>query len=210
MKITVGQVLLVVGAGTYAVLGPLGLSRKAGPALEQARNFAADNLPYLESLRVGKPPASPPSTVADPPPVKEAAVLDRLPEAERQASPAGQFAEVPLTPVPPVEAAPQVAAPAKKSVSKPKAAAPKPVVRRRRTRTTSAAAASKRAPAPKAARKPAADALVGTYVALKLKSGNVVKGILLERSATNYKVELPGLGGFDYAANTVAGIAAAE
>ncbi len=52
--------------------------------------------------------------------------------------------------------------------------------------------------------------LVGAYVQLQLASGNEVKGILKEITATDYKVELPGLGDFPYLHSKVKNIQLAQ
>jgi hypothetical protein len=65
------------------------------------------------------------------------------------------------------------------------------------------------APAPAAAAGNA-EPLVGTYVALQLKSGREVKGVYQGRTATKYKIELPGMGPFEYDAANVAGVKPAE
>ena len=223
MKITVGQILLVAGVGTYVLLGPTGALRKAGPALDGVREFAAEKVPFMEGLKKKKPKAKKPAlpTLEVSPEIAAAArmeVEDKMPAAEDAApAPNADFAEVPLTPVPaaatnnaPVAEAAPKREPARSVAETPKAA---PKASRRRRKPTSPAVAA--APAPrKAAKKPAAekskDALVGTYVALTLKTGNVVKGVLLERTAASYKVELPGMGGFDYPADSVKSVAAAE
>jgi len=186
--------------GTYVVLGPLDGADKATIFISEARNFAADKLPYMEFLRKGKSKkVEAPAAPVELPAVTE----DRLP-----------FSEVPLTPVPPVEAPPEVAPPVpdNPNLAAPKAeASAKPVVRRkRRPAPKAAAAAPADAPAKTATPKKTGDKLVGSYVSLALKNGNTAKGILVSKTATNYRVELPGLGEFDYAANTVKSITAAE
>jgi len=40
--------------------------------------------------------------------------------------------------------------------------------------------------------------LVGAYVSMQLTNGNEVKGILKDVTATEYKLEVPGLGDFIY------------
>ena len=205
MKITVGHLLLVAGLGTYVVLGPLRTSLQ--PQINAARTFAADKLPYLDFLRPERPsavesplvpvtavpsapvPAAPESEVPAPAAQDLATnVADKLP-AEESASPATSVPDV--TP----------AGPATADVAPPVTEAPKKhlVLRhRRRKRSLKPVAAPaepvKRAPGKHGARK---DPLVGTYVALTLATGNVVKGVLVERTATNYKVELPGMWPFD-------------
>jgi|GEM_PF-4572438 len=52
--------------------------------------------------------------------------------------------------------------------------------------------------------------LVGTYVALELKTGRVVKGILEGKSDKEYTVQLPGLGPFTYPIKDVSKITKAE
>jgi hypothetical protein len=54
------------------------------------------------------------------------------------------------------------------------------------------------------------DSLVGTLVVLKLKSGRDATGILLSKSDTSYKIELPGLGPFEYGVDDVASVQPAK
>jgi hypothetical protein len=54
------------------------------------------------------------------------------------------------------------------------------------------------------------DPLIGTMVALTLSSGREVRGVLEERSATAYKIQLPGMGPFTYDAANVKSIRAAK
>jgi hypothetical protein len=207
VKITVGQVLIVVGLGTYVVLGPLQMSTKLAPMLDQAKDIAK-KLPYLDSLLEGKQDkkAEPPMKVTEDLGGNDLAVGDRMPAGEVPAVPAAEerFSEVPLTPVGGAQSdQAAVPAPAEKAAVVMKDPQ-KPGYRRRRK------AVAVKETAKKSTGKAGTDPLVGNYVALKLKSGNVVKGILLQRTSTNYKIELPGMGGFDYPADTVKSIAAAE
>ncbi|MBV9080444.1 MAG: hypothetical protein JO102_04920, partial [Elusimicrobia bacterium] len=48
--------------------------------------------------------------------------------------------------------------------------------------------------------------LVGYYVSLKLKNGREIKGALVEKTATAYRVELPGMGTMDYAVDDVVSV----
>ncbi len=210
MKISVGHVLLLAGVGTYVVLGPLHGADKATIFMAQARNIAADKLPYMDFLRTTKPkvkkaevsaPVDVPASVADKIPAAEAPALDKT------------FSEVPLTPVPPMSAPVEVApvVPVEPVPEATKAEVAKPVGRRRHHALAKpVAAASVETPVKAASSRKNADKLVGTYVSMTLKTGNSVKGMLLEHTATNYKIELPGLGAFDYAAATVKSISAAE
>lgn len=68
----------------------------------------------------------------------------------------------------------------------------------RRRRTVKPAAAS------------AANGLVGSYVSLKLKSGREVKGILDSQTTDVYRIQLPGMGPFEYAASDVVDVKAIE
>lgn len=177
----------------------------------RARAAVAQVAPFMGGANeeAAKAPAADPAPTVAPP------VEDKLP-----------FSEVPLTPVEPASSpaadlaslladeAPEPVVEEKKIVEKKvvEKAVRKP--RRRRAVKPTPVAAAKRPAAKKAATKKAPakgiDALMGTYVAVTLKTGNVVKGILLEKTATNYKIELPGMGGFDYPVDSVKGIAAAE
>lgn len=218
MKITVGHLLIVAGVATYAVVGPLGKTLQ--PQINAARTFAADKLPYMEFLRPESPSAvesplvpvkavPPPSVPAVPGASAPAAmdlsanVADKLPPEET----AGTAPAV--SNVPP---APEASATESSPVSEPPKERPAPRRRRRHRVVKPAAATSSEAEAKPAAAKHTGkkDPLVGTYVALTLNTGNVVKGVLVERTATNYKVELPGMGPFDYPASTVKNIGPAE
>jgi hypothetical protein len=94
-------------------------------------------------------------------------------------------------------------------------------VRHRRHRVRRAKPAAKtapvamRAPAKPVAAKPtssasAPDSLIGHYVALKLKSGREVKGVLRERTAQGVSLEIPGMGPFQYPNSNIDGIKAAD
>ncbi len=54
------------------------------------------------------------------------------------------------------------------------------------------------------------DPLLGSLVTLTLNSGREVKGILEERTATAYKIQLPGMGPFTYEASKVTAIKPAK
>lgn len=58
--------------------------------------------------------------------------------------------------------------------------------------------------------KTAKDPLLGNMVALTLSSGREVRGILEERTAASYKIQLPGMGPFTYDAANVKAIKAAK
>lgn len=214
MKISVGQVLLVVGVGTYIVLGPLNGADKATIFIGDARDVAAAKFPQLGFLRRGKAPVKPAPAPTVPAPVAPPALQDKLPAAE--ASPIDKsFSEVPLTPVPPLKVDEPSAVSAAPAVARAEPTpAGRPAGHRHRRNSAraaaAAAAASAEAPSKKAASKKSTDSLVGTYVSLTLKTGNAVKGMLVEHTATNYKIELPGMGAFDYPANTVKSVSAAE
>lgn len=90
----------------------------------------------------------------------------------------------------------------------------------KRKRTTSKKKISKTAKTPKkapaVAKKKAPSVgdqgarLVGSYVEMELTTGRTVKGILEEKSATHYTLQLPGMGPFKYPVKNVKRIAAAQ
>lgn len=195
MRITVGGVLLFSGAAAFVAVGPFKLLEPSQvldqidgvkKSAEWVMGYFRAPAPELKPLRVEEVPAPPPAVPA---PVEPTA-------------PAVNPPEPPPAAVEPVPEA--VVAPVKKKRS-----------RRRRARKTPVAA---KAPAPAAAAQPAApqksagaqDKLMGTYVALKLKTGREVKGILQGKTEKEYTVEIPGMGPFQYPVDNVTGIGPAE
>ena len=73
------------------------------------------------------------------------------------------------------------------------------------TKTTQVAS-----PKPSMPKKISADSLVGSYVNVQLTSGNSVQGVLQGKTKTAYKVELPGLGTFEYPIERVKKISRAQ
>jgi hypothetical protein len=99
---------------------------------------------------------------------------------------------------------------ARRPVVKPVAAEPAPVA------APSASGPSGEPPAPAPSQAPptapagASDITPGGYVALELKSGREVKGILEEQTTAYYKLQIPGLGSFEYPAENVSKVKPAE
>lgn len=204
MKITVGHVLIV-----GAVVGFFGL--KPLSKLEPSRyisklekfNLPIDSLkkylPFQKDLTVTPSPLS--RVVVEPPPTPvktEPVRAEAEPVVEKETAPEPVVAK---------------AAPANN------VRAPRKRTRRRGRRAPAATTQAQAAPAAKkevkkvaSAKKaaPPADKLLGTYVALTLKTGREVKGIYQEKTATHYVIELPGMGPFEYPVENVQGIKAAE
>jgi hypothetical protein len=213
VKITVGHFLILFATSGWALFSQLGSTESL---LDRARRFV--------SSRVAAVQAKTEQTVM------ERTATPRV--VKGIGSEKNTFSEVPLTPVP-AEAQPTATVPLAPAVTEapavpvvqPVPTQEKPALKPRRRKRLSARRTSARTAkvaAPVAAKTPAVrktraaaktvvkDPLVGTYVSMTLKTGNVVKGILMEKSATNYKLELPGMGAFDYPATTVKAVTSAE
>lgn len=70
--------------------------------------------------------------------------------------------------------------------------------------TTSTTAGKRLAAGP--AHQVSVDRMIGTYVSVELTSGKKVLGVLQEKTAKEIKIQLPGMGPFSYAAETVKSI----
>lgn len=207
MRITVGGVLLFAGIGTAVVLGPMKnmvdlsfLTDQVGPLKDSigwVQNYFKGSQP-VETAPINVPSESQSSS-------SESA---KAVEAQQQPAAAAPVAATAPAPVAaPVEPPPIAVAPVVK---------PKSVKTRRHRRakkkvaaTTAAAKSATSAAAAPAENKSAGD-LTGTYVALQLKTGREVKGILKGKANGKYTLEIPGMGPFDYDANNVVGVKAVE
>ena len=179
MRITVGHVLIAAAViGVAAVKGP---DVDFGKAKETARSVKDEIASLVGLFRSGDRSREDTGEAIE----TAAPVQASVPSAP----PAPPPPEPKVEPAPP---APAKAAPAKKTV--------RPKKRRVRRKTTAAVPA--KPPAPKAAAAPK-DSLVGQFVVIELTSGREVRGILEEKTAEHYKVQLPGMGPFLYAADTV-------
>ncbi len=181
MRITVGGVLLISGAAAFVVVGPLKLIE---PSIFLDR---VDNMKKTVEWAMGYFSSAP-----------EAKPVEVTPVVPEPVAPAPvEAAPVVETPAPP----PAVVTPAKKKRTR----------RARAKKTMAKPLVKSAAPAAQAASKAGGeDKLVGTYVALKLKTGRDVKGILQSKTASGYTVEIPGMGPFQYPASNVVSVLPAE
>ncbi len=201
MRITVGGLLLVVGAGAVGALAflPSGIAPiQVDQYLAAAREKVNTSLGLFRSAST--------ESAADVPLISSATVSPAV-EAPLAETP-------PAAPVIPVAAVPEkpvvVAAPApavKKARAKRRSTRKKTAVKK----TAAAKPAAKAAPAPVAKAAPkTGGSLVGQDVVLTLTSGREVRGVLQEQDSIAYKVELPGLGAFTYPVQNVKSVRAAE
>ncbi len=208
MRLTVGGVLLLVGAG--AVVGfVVADGHHLNTMMEKIKGLPAS----ASSLTGFFKSEEPAPQVPELPPVTANPVVASTDTAGMPLTEAVPLNDVvPVTPIP--EPTPQVVAP-KKSVKKArrkrvkpvvKKGAPKPVAASRKTSRSKKPIA--KAPAPPAAAK--APSMVGTYVSLELITGRSVQGILESKTATHYVLNVPGLGPLEYPIENVKSIVPAQ
>ena len=211
MRITVGGVLLVVGAGAFVALGPV-------PRMDSSFvNHQVESIrKSLEDLRGLFKKGS--ADEASPVPVEKESlpVVEKPPEplsvpvVESQPPEKVEEAVVPVV-VPEVPHSERVAAAIKRHRPR-----NRPSKRQGGVLTNAAdkAAVGVVAVKPSAIVKETenmgSDPLMGSYVALKLKTGREVKGVLRGKTAKLYTLELPGMGPFQYPAENVVGVTPAE
>lgn len=203
MRITVGGLLLVVGAGAVGAVAFL----PSGVAPVQVEQFVSAAREKLNtSLGLFRSASN--ESVSDVPLVSSTTVS---PAVEAPVAEAPLVAAAPVIPVavvpeqPAVVAAPAPAA--KKARAKRRTARKKTVAKKK----TAVKPAAKAAPAPSAKPAPkAGGSLIGTDVVLTLTTGREVRGVLQEQDSIAYKVELPGLGAFTYPVQNVKTIRSAE
>ena len=217
MRITVGQLLIVGGLGAWGALGPLKNLELDNAGIQHLVESGIRRVENLSDLfRSGAADQRPPASVSTVP----------VPVPEPVSQPIAADSALPVEAAPPVPAAEPVPAAPAPAVAKPapKRAATRSSRRRTtrrarntrsaRTRATPPAKPAAAVAAPSPASTPAASSgagkLVGTFVSLKLKTGREVRGILEERTAAVYKIQLPGLGTFDYPAENVLEIQAVQ
>lgn len=204
MRITVGGVLLVVGAGAVVALGPA--HNMDFSFVHHQVEAAQKSIESLMGLfkKTESDSTIPVAVIPAEEPVAE--VVAKPPE-KVEVAPVAEV--VPVVPV--VPHAERVAAAIKRHRPK-----KRPSKRQGNVLTN---AADKAAVAVVAAKPEAkvhgktntvSDPLMGTYVALKLKTGREVKGVLRGKTATQYTLELPGMGPFQYPAENVISVAPAE
>jgi hypothetical protein len=201
MRITIGGVLLFVGAGAVATVAFLP-SGTAPAGLENAivsiREKVNTSLGLFRSASVESPNGSLPLAT----PVQD------VPVPEPVATIPVAVLPVPaVTPVAEVE----VKTPIKKSTarrSRRRKPVKKKVVAEKHLSLGKPAVAAQPAAAKPAAK--TGGSLIGSDVVLTLTTGRDVRGVLQEQDAIAYKVELPGLGIFTYPIQNVKTIRAAE
>lgn len=187
MRITIGHVLIIGGVAGLLILGPFSKINfsKAFSKLEKINlpDSIKNYVPFQNQKKNGA--TAPLTQVLEPAPVVPAAPPPVV--------------ETPPTPEPVIEKpAPVKAVKTRKRRRKSKAAVP----------AVKAAPVAKAAPAKKNAA--GGDELIGTYVAVSLKTGREVKGIYQSKTATHYVIELPGMGPFEYPIENVSTIKPAE
>ena len=180
---------VVVKVAAFAGLDsflPAGFRSQAGPAAPlsptevQKPISQASPIPVQEPVAPIKEEAAPPPVQAEP--TLAPATAKKILRARRK-----KIRRKKVAVAAPVETAPSEAAPA--------------------------AAAGEKQPVeevPKVERSADPNSLIGQYVAIELKTGRIVKGILEAQTATEYTVQLPGLGSFPYPIDNVKGIKRAE
>lgn len=196
MRITIGHVLMTVivgGAVAYGVAKP-DVGDWFQSRVQGVRDMVSSYVGFMKSGDL-KTPAVPPDEVpVEPEPVE-------VPPNE------------PVAPAPVAVVTPEPAAPPAPAVkSKPKKARKKSPPKKKPAARSAAKKPAVETPAPAAS--PAANApaqdLIGAYVSIKLNTGRSVKGILEERTAAAYVVQLPGLGTFVYPVENVESVSLAE
>lgn len=189
MRITVGGVLLFSGAAAMAAVGPFKFvdPTKMIGAINGLKDSAGWVMDYFKledaeskAVEVVAAPVVESAPVSAPEPVAPAPV-EGPPVMEPVAAP--------------------VVAPVQKKRSRRRRAKKAPVASK---------AAKPAAPALVKTKAAATNGLVGTYVAVKLKTGREVKGVLQSQTVTEYTIEIPGMGPFQYPAANVLSVVPAE
>jgi hypothetical protein len=205
MKITIGHILILAGVGSYAVMGPFNLvSHEAvGQQLDRWSSKMEPLLSYIPYLsKATKPLPSPIDTTVNEinnTEVEKQPIVDPVVKEESQIT-----ETVPVQPVSQDKILPEETPVLEKKVEQ-------PVKKKRgRKKKTSKPVSGVKTNNSNATSKGMADPLVGSYVALNLKSGREVKGVLKEHTATSYVIELPGMGPFTYSAETVVSVQPAQ
>jgi hypothetical protein len=187
MRITVGHILILAGLGGagywYVSKQDLG-----SPNFTDGYSSVTDSLGSLINLfKSGAQPTPEIATEKKPDdvPPETPKVEEKLPALETALP-------EPTTP-PPAQAVP----------IEEKSKAPLATATTKKMKTKSRRSGKKRAVAPK-------DPLLGNLVTLTLASGRDIKGVLIERTATSYKIEMPGMGPFTYDAAKVVAIKPAK
>lgn len=207
MRITVGGVLLFSGAAAFVVMGPFNLVKpdlikNQIEGLKGSYEFIMGYFNPPKSLSLDSPEPSDPLVPVENNTVDSQPSVEVVPAVESAVSPAEVTPSVTAPAAPLVAPVPVTTAPVVKNSR----------VRRRRTKRAKAIPAASVVATPVGAKKSVGvkDKLVGTYVALKLKSGRDVKGIYQAKTATQYTIEIPGMGPFQYPVENVVSVTAVE
>lgn len=196
MRITIGHILILASVGGVVALN---FSKRPDMAmLEDKYTSVISNVGSLMDLfksGAGASPAIPvPTPAVETKPAESENVLDLSKSTDAVPEPVKPAPVAPATPtIRPVEATKTIVEPDPLHKGSFRTRKTRKITKGRVKKTTVAAATSK-------------DPLIGSYVTLTLDSGREVKGILEERTATFYKIELPGMGPFTYQANKVISI----
>lgn len=186
MRITVGHILILAGVGGAAWMQLSSQKMDTSGLLDKYSSVTSSVGSLMDLFKSGAQPTPLLETETKPDVAADAPVVeDKLPALEQPAIPDSSApVESPSAAVPDLKpAVVEAPVPAKKTV-------------KRRAKKSRA--------------KVAKDPLLGTMVALTLSSGREVRGILEERSATSYKIQLPGMGPFTYDAANVKAIKPAK
>ncbi|MCG3205237.1 MAG: hypothetical protein KCHDKBKB_01956 [Elusimicrobia bacterium] len=204
MRITIGGLLLFSGAAGFVLLGPLKFLDPSSfknqlEGLTSTTEWVVERIKALQSGdALEKSSAEADKTDIPPVPAENNSVAAEVPA--QAPPPVTDTVPAPVTAVQPKpQATPAVVTPKKSAV------------RKRRVKKKAVSPAAKTAPVtapPKVVNNK--DGLIGTYVALKLKSGREVKGIMQARSASQITIEIPGMGPFQYPAENVVTITPVE
>ncbi|MFN0117719.1 MAG: hypothetical protein ACKVQC_05420 [Elusimicrobiota bacterium] len=202
MRITIGHLLLVGVVGAGLALGPLrGGSGEKKSFFSDLRQSVSDWMGFFKSSDSAVVPLTSLNTI-----VEEKDVVLPLVIADPAVETEVVIASSTVQEVK-VEEAPLVTSVSAKVKRKRKR---KKVVAQSDSSVFVNAPASKPVTKSKRKRQEAVSPYLGTMVNLELKGGRVVPGILLEKTATSYKVELPGLGPFEYPISNVVSIKPAQ
>lgn len=211
MRITVGGVLIITG---IAVGGALAFNsvnltsfERMTESVQKFREKILTTLGFGDSV---DPAPVAPVKVETPKPLESPPSPPPLPEPAQSPTPQTAVIQQPAPTV-------AVSKKTRKRKARRKKPAPKKKVQKAAPAKAAPAASESTSPVtptetapPKPAKKTTGKNLTGSYVALTLKTGREVKGILQEQNASSYIVELPGLGVFTYPAENVTNVAPAE
>jgi hypothetical protein len=204
MRITVGGLLVILGAGSVGAVFfmPSGTApTKIDNYIHAAREKINTSLGLFRSASTESASEAPPLASESPQDVQSSTPVTTIPVA---APPATASAPVPVV---------ETSAVTKKAVKKLSKRRARRKVAKKNVAPKATTAVIEKASAKPAAVKPvpkSGGSLVGSEVVLTLNTGREVRGVLQGQDAIAYKVELPGLGAFTYPIQNVKSIRTAE